>query len=110
MKESPSIITVLLVLPLLQVHSQNLEGNHTYRIGDKVEKQLVEYELNDESAKNVVWDLRDLSDLDGKHKVVYTDVESWGLNDPCEYGANIRQICRITGVSYGVIYRAKVNH
>jgi len=36
--------------------------------------------------------------------------ESWGLNDPCEYGANIRQICRITGVSYGVIYRAKVNH
>ena len=63
MKESPSIITVLLVLPLLQVHSQNLEGNHTYRIGDKVEKQLVEYELNDESAKNVVWDLRDLSDL-----------------------------------------------
>jgi len=63
MKKSPSIITVLLVLPLLQVHSQNLEGNHTYRIGDKVEKQLVEYELNDESAKNVVWDLRDLSDL-----------------------------------------------
>jgi competence protein ComGC len=74
MKKSPSIITVLLVLPLLQVHSQNLEGNHTYRIGDKVEKQLVEYELNDESAKNVVWDLRDLSDLDRKHKVVYTDV------------------------------------
>lgn len=63
MKKSPSIITVLLVLPLLQVHSQNLEGNHTYRIGDKVEKQLVEYELNDESAKNVVWNLRDLSDL-----------------------------------------------
>ena len=63
MKKSLSIITVLLVLPLLQVHSQNLEGNHTYRIGDKVEKQLVEYELNDESAKNVVWDLRDLSDL-----------------------------------------------
>ena len=63
MKKSPSIITVLLVLPLLQVHSQNLEGNHTYRIGDKVEKQLVEYEPNDESAKNVVWDLRDLSDL-----------------------------------------------
>lgn len=74
MKKSPSIITVLLVLPLLQVHSQNLEGNHTYRIGDKVEKQLVEYELYDESAKNVVWDLRDLSDLDRKHKVVYTDV------------------------------------
>ena len=63
MKESPSIITVLLVLPLLQVHSQNLEGNHTLRIGDKVDKQLVEYELNDESAKNVVWDLRDMSDL-----------------------------------------------
>ena len=28
----------------------------------------------------------------------------------CEYGANIRQISRITGVSYGVIYRAKVDH
>ena len=25
----------------------------------------------------------------------------------CEYGANIRQISRITGISYGVIYRAK---
>lgn len=74
MKKSPSIITVLLVLPLLQVHSQNLEENHTYRIGDKVEKQLVEYELNDESAMNMVWDLRDLSDLDEKHKVEYTDV------------------------------------
>ncbi len=28
----------------------------------------------------------------------------------CEYGANIRQISQITGVSYGVIYRAKVDH
>ena len=29
------------------------------------------------------------------------------LKQLCEYGANIRQVSRITGVSYGVIYRAK---
>ena len=29
------------------------------------------------------------------------------LKQLCDYGANIRQISRITGVSYGVIYRAK---
>ena len=29
------------------------------------------------------------------------------LKQLCEYGANIRQISRITGISYGVIYRAK---
>lgn len=55
-------------------HAQNTAGIHTLRIDDKVEKQLVEYELNDESDMNMVWDLRDLSDLDEKHKVVYTDV------------------------------------
>ena len=29
------------------------------------------------------------------------------LKQLCEYGANIRQISRVTGISYGVIYRAK---
>ena len=29
------------------------------------------------------------------------------LKQLCEYGANIRQVSRIKGVSYGVIYRAK---
>ena len=29
------------------------------------------------------------------------------LKQLCEYGANVRQISRITGVSYGVIHRAK---
>ena len=72
------LLSIILTLTCLQSHAQNIAGIHTLRIGDKVEKQLVEYELNDESAKNVVWDLRDLPDLDGKHKVVYTDVESWG--------------------------------
>ena len=68
------LLSIILTLTCLQSHAQNITGIHTLRIGDKVEKQLVEYELNDESAKNVVWDLRDLSDLDEKHKVVYTDV------------------------------------
>jgi len=57
------ILLSILTLTCLQSHAQNITGIHTLRIGDKVEKQLVEYELNDESAKNVVWDLRDLSDL-----------------------------------------------
>ena len=29
------------------------------------------------------------------------------LKQLCEYGTNIRQISRVTGISYGVIYRAK---
>ncbi len=57
------LLSIILTLTCLQSHAQNITGIHTLRIGDKVEKQLVEYELNDESAKNVVWDLRDLSDL-----------------------------------------------
>ena len=57
------ILLSILTLTCLQSHAQNITGIHTLRIDDKVEKQLVEYELNDESAKNVVWDLRDLSDL-----------------------------------------------
>ena len=68
------LLSIILTLTCLQSHAQNITGIHTLRIGDKVEKQLVEYELNDESAKDVVWDLRDLSDLDEKHQVVYTDV------------------------------------
>jgi len=72
------LLSIILTLTLSHTHAQNITGIHTLRIGDKVDKQLVEYEQNDESAMNAVWDLRDLSDLDGKHKVVYTDVESWG--------------------------------
>ena len=57
------LLSIILTLTCMQSYAQNITGIHTLRIGDKVEKQLVEYELNDESAKNVVWDLRDLSDL-----------------------------------------------
>jgi len=57
------LLSIILTLTCLQSHAQNITGIHTLRIGDKVDKQLVEYELNNESAKNVVWDLRDLSDL-----------------------------------------------
>ena len=57
------LLSIILTLTCLQSHAQNTAGIHTLRIWDKVEKQLVEYELNDESSKNVVWDLRDLSDL-----------------------------------------------
>ena len=68
------LLSIILTLTCLQSHAQNITGIHTLRIGDDITKQLVEYEQNDESAMNAVWDLRDLSDLDGKHKVVYTDV------------------------------------
>jgi len=57
------LLSIILTLTCLQSHAQNIAGIHILRIGDKVDKQLVEYELNDESAKNVVWDLRDLPDL-----------------------------------------------
>ncbi|MBP3776982.1 MAG: hypothetical protein J6I37_08350 [Prevotella sp.] len=57
------LLSIILTQTCLQSHAQNITGTHTLRIDDKVEKQLVEYELNDESAMNVVWDLRDLSTL-----------------------------------------------
>ena len=57
------LLSIILTLTCLQSHAQNITGIHTLHIDDKVEKQLVEYELNDESAMNMVWDLRDLSDL-----------------------------------------------
>ena len=57
------ILLSILTLTCLQSHAQNITGIHTLRIDDKMEKQLVEYEQNDESAMNVVWDLHDLSDL-----------------------------------------------
>ena len=72
------ILLSILALTCMQSHAQNIAGIHTLRIDDKVEKQLVEYEQNDESAMNMVWDLRDLSDLDEKHQVVYTDVRKLG--------------------------------
>jgi len=57
------LLSIILTLTCLQSHALNITGIHTLHIGDDITKQLVEYELNDESAKNVVWDLRDLSDL-----------------------------------------------
>ena len=72
------ILLSILTLTCMQSYAQNITGIHTLRIDDKVEKQLVEYELNDESAMNMVWYLRDLSDLDEKHQVVYTDVRKLG--------------------------------
>ena len=57
------ILSIILTMTCLQSYAQNITGIQTLRIDDKVEKQLVEYELNDESAMNMVWDLRDLSDL-----------------------------------------------
>ena len=68
------LLYIILSLICLQSHAQNITGNHTLRIGDKVTKQVVENIPNQESTENVVWNLCDLSDLDEKHKVVYTDV------------------------------------
>ena len=68
------ILSIILALTCLQSHAQNIMGSHTFRIGDKVTKQIVENTPERESSENRVWDLRDLSDLDEKHKVVYTDV------------------------------------
>lgn len=63
MKKYFLLLNLILAFTLSHCHAQNIAGIHILRIGDKVEKQLVEYELNNESAKNVVWELHDLSDL-----------------------------------------------
>ena len=57
-KQMKHILLSILTLTCLQSHAQNITGIHTLRIGDDITKQLVEYEQNAESAKNVVWDLR----------------------------------------------------
>lgn len=56
--------------------AQNPLGTYTYRINDKIVKQQVEIIPEEESRQNMVWDLRDLEFLDGRHKVNYTDVYS----------------------------------
>ena len=68
------IVLIFCVMAFSGAQAQTPTGSHSLRINDKIVKHQVEYELSDESSKNAVWDLRDLSDFDRKHKVVYTDV------------------------------------
>ena len=65
---------MILALISLQNHAQNISGSHAYRIGDKITKQVVEYAPDEVSFANMVWDLRELSEQDGKHMVSYIDV------------------------------------
>lgn len=65
---------MILALISLQNHAQNISGSHAYRIGDKITKQVVEYAPDEVSFANMVWDLRELSDLDKKHEVVYEQI------------------------------------
>lgn len=58
----------------MQIQAQNFMGSHAFRIGDKVTKQIVEDTPEGEPSENMVWDLRDLSDIEGNHRVSYTEV------------------------------------
>ena len=64
--------------------------------------------LTDEEVRSR---LAELSGITIPTEIQHMDKEKRNrlLKSLCEYGANIRQISRITGVSYGVIYRAKVD-
>lgn len=70
------LLSIILALISLQSHAQNITGSHAYRIGDKITKQVVEYAPDEKSFDNMVWDLRELSEQDGKHKVVYEQIRS----------------------------------
>ena len=65
---------MILALISLQSHAQNMEGSYSFRIGDDITKQVVEYAPDEVSFDNMVWDLRELSDLDKKHEVVYEQI------------------------------------
>lgn len=68
------IILTMLLFASWQGNSQNITGNHCYRIGDNVEKQIVAYAAEAEDAQPVVWDIRDMEICGGKHSVSYTEV------------------------------------
>ena len=67
-------ITTILTLFAIQGYAQNIEGSYSYRIGEKVEKQTVEYAAEAEAAENSVWDLQDMKKLDLTHRVQYSEV------------------------------------
>ena len=67
-------ITTILTLFAIQGYAQNIEGSYSYRIGEKVEKQTVEYAAEMEAAEDTVWDLQDMKELDCTHRVAYTEV------------------------------------
>lgn len=68
------LLSTILALISLQSHAQNMEGSYSFRIGDDITKQVVEYAPDEVSFDNMVWDLRELSDLDKKHEVVYEQI------------------------------------
>ena len=68
------LLSTILALISLQSHAKNMEGSYSFLIGDDITKQVVEYAPDEVSFANMVWDLRELSDLDKKHKVVYEQI------------------------------------
>jgi hypothetical protein len=52
------ILTTILFLFAVQGYAQNIEGSNNYRIGEKVEKQTVEYDAETETAEDTVWNLQ----------------------------------------------------
>ena len=68
------LLSTILALISLQSHAQNMEGSYSFRIGYDITKQVVEYAPDEVSFVNMVWDLRELSDLDKKHEVVYEQI------------------------------------
>lgn len=71
-----------------------------YNNGSKLEDEEVKSRLIKMSG---VVNPMDIQKLNKKERNII-------LKQLCEYGANIRQISRITGISYGVVYRAKMDH
>ena len=70
---------MILALISLQSHAQNMEESYSFRIGDDITKQVLEYPPDEVSFDNMVWDLRELSDLDKKHEVVYEQIREWSV-------------------------------
>ena len=48
------ILTTILTLAAIQGYAQNFEGSNNYSVGEKVEKQAVEYDAETETAEDTV--------------------------------------------------------
>ena len=69
-------ITILLMLVMVAIPdlAQHPIGSHTYRIDDRIVKQQVALSPDGECRQDMVWDLRDMEELNNGRKVCYTEV------------------------------------
>jgi len=81
-------ITILLMLVMVVIPdlAQHPTGNHAYRIADRIVKQQVALGLDEDCHQDIVWDIRDMEELDNRLR-------------GCQYTYD--NLSRLTAAAYG---------